>query len=355
VAPTGAKRTLLVWKRAKAQELLPWAAPFLRPMKAPKPARRTARPPHETAPHRESFRNAYYVKLGTGGRWADESIERGILRFGWSGIPLAEIHAGAWDQIRDRLAREHSNKGTVTADTARLRDIVTSGPLDVWVTFHDSRLWWGRLGQGRAREDRTSKYRTMSVPWRDTDAHGRRLLLHEIPGALSQTQASRGTVCSVKARDALERLLNGEASPAYHAVEQARTALVGEAAAAIRELHWKDFETLVDLVFRNAGWRRRSMLGQTMKFADLELEEPITGELYQVQVKSRADANEFRAYADAFSGSGYRRLYFVVHSPSENLSLLTDLSEDVALVLPDRLSEWVVDAGLVSWLLAKIR
>lgn len=59
---------------------------------------------------------------------------------------------------------------------------------------------------------------------------------------------------------------------------QARTALIDEVQGALRELHWKDFETLVDLLFRQAGWRRLSMLGETMKYADLELEEPINHE-----------------------------------------------------------------------------
>lgn len=308
-----------------------------------------------SSPARETFRKAYYVKLGEGGRWADDSIERGILRFGWSVVPLAEIHEGDWGRVRERIAGEHSNKATITADTERLRDIVTSVPADVWITFHRSRLWWGRLARSRAHEDRVSKFRKMSIPWRDTDTRGRKLLLHEISGALSKTQGFRGTVCTVKERERLERLLNGEASAAYQALDRSRSALVQDVAEALRELHWKDFETLVDLVFRDAGWRRRSMLGQTMKFVDLELQEPITGELYQVQVKSKADVSDFRTYADAFSGGGYRRLYFVVHSPSRALTELGALPEGVELILPDRLSEWVVDSGLVDWIQAKVR
>ena len=64
-------------------------------------------------------------------------------------------------------------------------------------------------------------------------------------------------------------------------------------------MHWKDFETLVDLLFRQAGWRRLSVLGETMKYADLELEEPITMERYQVQIKSAADLGDFARYRDA--------------------------------------------------------
>lgn len=304
---------------------------------------------------REAVQNAYYVKLGSRGRWAEDSIRRGILRFGWSAVPLAEIKAGDWDRIRERIAAEHTNKSTVSTDTARLRDIVSSGPADVWITFHDSRLWWGRVGDGVVREDRISKYRRMARGWHDADARGMPLLLHEIPGEISKTQGFRGTVCLVKERATLERLLNGETSPAYDAVDRARNALIEEVASAVRMLHWKDFETLVDLIFRHAGCRRRSVLGQTMKFADLELEEPITGDLYQVQVKSRASERDFREYADAFSGSGYRRLYFIVHTPLSGLARGGDPPDGVELVLPDRLGEWVVDSGLVAWLLAKIR
>jgi hypothetical protein len=267
-------------------------------------------------PTREILRHAYYVKLGAGGEWADDCIARGILRFGWRIVPLSDIQAGDWDRIRERIAGEHSHKPTVTADRNRLHDIVSAGSDDIWITFHDSRLWWGRLGRGGVREDRISKYRKIASGWRDVDTRGRRLLLHEIPGSLSKTQGFRGTVCSVKERDTLQRLINGETSGAYDAVQAARSRLVDEVVLGMRELHWRDFETLVDLVFRQAGWRRRSIVGKTMKYADIELEEPITGDLYQVQVKSRADAAEFQAYADEFTGVGYRRLYFVVHTPS---------------------------------------
>ena len=34
---------------------------------------------------------------------------------------------------------------------------------------------------------------------------------------------------------------------------------------AITELHWKDFEALVDLNLRHAGWKRESVLGQQAK------------------------------------------------------------------------------------------
>ena len=183
---------------------------------------------------------------------------------------------------------------------------------------------------------------------------GRRLFLSEIPGDISQLQGFRGTVCSVKASEGLNRLLDGERRPAHAAVSHAVDSLAKEVSAAIQSLHWKDFETLVDLLFRHAGWRRLSVLGETMKDVDLELEEPITGERYQVQIKSSAGAPEFLACRDDFAGHGYRKLFFVVHSPHP--SLTSDLAnESVELIMPDRLGRMIVDAGLVTWILRKIR
>ncbi len=89
-----------------------------------------------------------------------------------------------------------------------------------------------------------------------------------VPGVLAQVQGFRGTACKVRQVETLLRLLNAESSPACQAVMSARTALIREVKAALGGLYWKDFETLVDLLFRHAGWRRLSALGETMKFAD---------------------------------------------------------------------------------------
>jgi len=88
----------------------------------------------------------------------------------------------------------------------------------------------------------------------------------------------------------------------------------------------------------------------------MELEEPITGDLYQVQVKSQATADEFKEYAQNFTHGSFRKLYFVVHSPDEKLTTYLDgMFSDVELILPGKLANMVVDFGLTGWLLKKIR
>ena len=300
------------------------------------------------------IQNAFYIKLGKGGEWEASSLGRGLMRIGWSSTPLEDINAGDWNAVELQIRAEMMNRGAATRDINALREIVASTEEDVWITFHGSRLWWCRLAPGPVEKDGVSKFRRTVDGWSDCDVKGHVLLTAGIPGVLSQLQAFRGTACKLRRVDTLRRLLSAESSPAHKAVTDARAALIKEVEASLGALHWKDFEILVDLLFCHAGWRRLSLLGETMKYADLELEEPITGERYQVQVKSAADARDFKEYRDQFDGQGFRKLFFVVHSPSANLG--QEISSDaVELVLPARLAEMVVDAGLVSWLLAKIR
>ena len=312
--------------------------------------------PH-LGPREESpipLHRAFYIKLGKGGAWELDSIASHIMRIGWPGSPLADINSHNWDAIEHKLRGELSHQGTATRDVNALRQIVLATESDVWITFHGSRLWWCRLAPGPVEEDKVSKFRRVHGQWSDRDVQGRVLLIADIPGLLSQLQGFRGTVCVVRAAERLRRLLNAESSAPFQAVTRARETLVGAVQSAIGELHWKDFETLVDLLFRQAGWRRLSVLGETMKYADLELEEPITAERYQVQIKSAADISDFVRYRDQFEGRGFRKLFFVVHSPTPKLAQ-EQSGSSVELVLPARLAAMVVDAGLVSWILAKIR
>lgn len=276
------------------------------------------------------------------------------MRFGWGEIPLADIRSGNWKSIKRRLTAEHKHKGTVTTDTNRLRDLATTTPDDVWITFHDSLLWWGRPKPGPIQEDSISKYRDLLNGWSHVDAAGKSLTVNRIPGIISQVQGFRGTVCSVRHIDVLRRVINAQFSDAHRLLEASRQQVIQDLQSAIRSLHWKDFELLVDLTFRQAGWRRRSMLGKAMKFVDLELIEPVTGAAYQVQVKSKASVRDFERYAEDFSSAGFQRLFFVVHTPSTELCAYASEYEGVDLVLPERLAALVADGGLVEWVLERV-
>lgn len=299
--------------------------------------------------------NAFYVKLGRNGVWETSSLESKIIRIGWAQQSLEDINSCNWKKIQRELEQEIADKGAATRDCRALQMLCESTPEDIWITFHGSHLWWAKVTDPTIYKDEISKYRKVEK-WHCQDIAGESLLVTYIPGRISKVQGFRGTICKVKEVQELTRLINGEQSPEYIAISRSKNELCCCIESALGRLHWKDFETLVDLVFRATGWRRVSVLGETMKFSDIELEDPINDELYQVQVKSAASFKDFQQYSQNFQTSKYRKLFFVVHTPDKKLSTTQPNLEDaVQLVLPRRLAEMVADLGLINWLMNKVR
>lgn len=300
-------------------------------------------------------KNVFYIKLGRNGIWEALSIENNVMRIGWASQALSDINAGNWDKIKKELEEEINNKGAATRDYNALRMICESTSQDIWITFHGNYLWWARVKEKIIYEDKISKYRKVDK-WRNTNILGEPLIINNISGRISKIQGFRGTVCKVKEVDELVRLINSEESPEYLAILQSKQRLCRDVEQAIKLLHWKDFETLVDLVFRGSGWRRVSVLGETMKFSDIELENPINNELYQVQIKSYSSFKEFDKYLKEFDGKKYRKLFFVVHTPDKKLSSIKiNPRDNVQLILSGKLAEMVVELGLTNWLMKKIK
>jgi hypothetical protein len=309
-----------------------------------------------------TIKNGYYVKLGRGGEWVESSFKEGKVRIGWPELSLDDIYR--WDEAdirkKGQLARERQGlpfgKREVSNDVGALRKIVHSTSEEVWITFDGPYLWWCRVADTPMEEDAISKYRKVTQKWSNCSLGGGRLIANQIPGRLSKIQRFSGTICSLGKDEVadLERLLNGEVSPEHQSIEDAKAALINHVASGLSLLHWKDFELLVDLVFRNAGWRRTTVVGESMKYVDMELEEPITHDRYQVQVKSDATIANFEQCAKGFAQGDFKKLYYVVHSPKAKW-VNAPKYKHVELVAQEDLAEMVVDMGLVDWLLKKIR
>lgn len=226
------------------------------------------------------FKRAYYIKLGRGGKWEQSSISESKLRIGWGHQDTQDINCGDWGKIREQLRQESSHRGVATKDLNALRLICESTSKDLWITFFQGTMWWCRLGSNEIFQDEKSKYRQVDGKWSNQDVCGNTLEINSIPGVLTKIQGFRGTVCKVRELETLKRLVNAESSLEHNEIEKCKMDLIRSVEKGIKKLHWKDFETFVDLVFRGSGWRRLSMLGGTMKFTDLELEDPITRDRY---------------------------------------------------------------------------
>jgi hypothetical protein len=302
-----------------------------------------------------TFTNAYYLKLGEGGRWEESSIKENKMRIGWRNQSLSDINSANWEVIRNQLSATSTNKGVATKDTNALKMICESTFNDIWITFYKNCLWWCRVLEHQIYQDNISKYRKVEK-WDCLDIEGNRLLIIQIPGKIARLQAFRGTCCKVKDSDGLMRLINRQASTEFNTIYKTRENLYKAVESGLGKLHWKDFETLVDLLFRATGWKRISVLGETMKYSDLELEDSINKELYQVQIKSKATIKDFEYYSSNFDKENYRKLFFVVHTPDAELfQYPQSKSDSVQLVLPKQLAEMIVDLGILDWLLNKIK
>lgn len=302
-----------------------------------------------------AFGQAFYIKLGRAGSWESDSIKSSKLRFGWSGQTVEDINADNWDQIEQKIRTQYQDKpaGVATTDLNALKSIVKSQSDDIWITFHQAKLWWARV-TGPVCSDDTSKFRQTVAPWSDKDVTGKTLILNELPGKIAQLQGFRGTSCRVQYSELLQRILNGVRSPLATAIRNDLNALEQDVANAIKELHWKDFETLVDLVFRASGWIRVSVLGQQAKAYDLELREPITGYRYVVQVKSQAGVADLHSSVKEFSSTDYQVVFFVVHSPDASLREFCEPDGRVMVIGPEQLAALVVQAGLARWIEDKV-
>lgn len=109
------------------------------------------------------FENAYYIKLGRGGEWEESSIEENKARIGWGGQTIEDINHRNWERIGRQLrkyfdGKDVTNIGASTRDLNMLKMFAESTSHDVWITFHNSCLWWCRLKESGVQSDEI-KYR----------------------------------------------------------------------------------------------------------------------------------------------------------------------------------------------------
>src|ERR1035437_5386115 len=304
-----------------------------------------------------NYKKAFYLKLGEGDEWAVDSTSTGKLRFGWPHQTLDDINTGRWDLIEKQLRAEHGKAiSQATRALHGLKIITQSSPEDLWITFSRAKLWWTCVASSSVEQDNVSKFRRTIQPWSDCSVKNRPLVINSLSGRLAQLQGFRWTVCRVSCLDLLNRILSGTQSDLATAIGDSRDALAQHLTEAIKELHERDFETLVDLIFRHTGWVRESELGEQAKGYDLLLREPITGRRYAVQVKSKAGRAELEATVAVLTPGTFERVFFVVHSPAKDLTRATCTpdSSHVQFVSPDDLAKLAVDAGLAGWLQDKV-
>lgn len=299
-----------------------------------------------------------YIKLGVEGAAAQECLAANVLALGFPEVPEDICCARDWDAVRAHFIAAGKTVQKASDHTREIRDFYTLDETTLWITFVGNKMYWAFADPEVTRDERApflKRRRRVRGAWRSDDFAGRPLLANALSTRLTRVRAYRSTICDVAAADYLLRRINGETDPLIAEAEAATAAMCRLAAQLIRQLHEKEFEVLVDLVFAHLGWRRISLLGETQADIDLLAEQPLTGERAFVQVKSSATPAVLDDYMERFaSWSDCDRFFFVCHSPSTALAKRVD-APNVELWFAEEIAAKTVRAGLFDWLIERVR
>jgi len=307
-----------------------------------------------------------YIKLGQGGGLAAECIADGFAYLGF-GLERPErfgrAQAEEWAALREGLLVDESGSpGAATNASHQIEAFFDGDPATVWLTFHGGRLYWTHLAVAPPvlRPGRSGVWRRVTG-WKDRDGTAELLDLWRLSSDLTKLARFQGTSCEVTPPRLAEyaRLrINGRRSPAVRRAEDATERLLGASIELLRLLHWRDFETFVDLIFERTGWRRLGPVGGIERRTDLDLEQPTTGQRAFVQVKAQASRTDFDEYVSYLrEAPQYDFMFFAYHrwqggtEPDE--VVLAGTSQSVKPLGPRRLVEMGHAAGLLGWLLEK--
>lgn len=296
-----------------------------------------------------------FIKLGQGGKFERECIESNqTLRLGYREVDHKLCMTGQWDKVHDYFITEENSKTFVaTSHSNQIKQFYEEDEKTLWITFYANKLWWCFSKPEITLLADKTKTRPVIGKWSDKDINGNTLLAGNISGKLLKTQGFRGTICSVPEEKYALAKINCEQMKEVVEVEQAMFNLKNKLTFLIQNLQWKDFETLVDLIFRQAGWQRVGDTGKTQKTLDLELFAPVTGERAIVQIKAQSDLQQFLSYQEQFATmNDYDKFFYVVHTAKNNLTTYENETE-TKLYLVDKVAELTISAGLVEWVIKK--
>jgi hypothetical protein len=300
-----------------------------------------------------------YIKLGKGGSWEDAALSRGELHFGYGRANHELALEGDVEKIKQHLIDLGRGAQAAARDAREIADFYELGPDCLWITFARDHLWWTFADPEVAwiktdQSDRGERMRKSLGGWRNTDIKGVPLRIDSLSTRLTKVGAYRRTICAVEAQDYLLRRINGIEEPIVVKSAAARNTMVEVLTESLGNLHWKDFETLIDIIFARSGWHRVSPLGGTQKTVDLEIEQPTTDEKAAVQVKSTATQKTLDEYVERVDDAErFDRFFFVCHSPKGEIIPPSDRG-DVHIWAGRDLAAIVLKMGLLDWVLEKV-
>lgn len=296
-----------------------------------------------------------FIKLGNKGSWEKECIENNTIRLGYESPHHEDCLNGNWDSVWSYWnERVDKKKGVATRHINQIKDFYNLSESDIWITFYKRKMYWCHAYRDVVELEDGSKVRKVIGSWTCHSKNGKKLSIENIDGRVTQVQGFRGTICDVQLQDYLNRKIEGNVQPEVEEAEDSLSELKLSIAKLIKGLWWNDFEVLVDLIFSRLGWQRISALGKTEKDIDLDIFSPVTGKRAFVQVKSSTDIKQIKHYYQIFKEyDQYDEMYLIYHSFKGNMKEIDFESKDLHLWDLSKLSELIIYAGLVEWIITK--
>lgn len=295
-----------------------------------------------------------YIKLGPGRKWAGDAIERGIVPLDFRGVGHDACARGDWHEVRRQLIAMGRNERALKDDERELKEFYGLGPDTLWFTIADGYVWWTfaqeRVFEGdRDDADAPPRFRPVRTPWRNTSLTGSLLTERSVSSALSSIASYQRTICAVREAEYLLRRIRGEDEPLRLKANQLLGEMTTTAADLVRRLDWRDFETLVDLIFAHSGYKRQTALGGAQPDVDFVARQPLTGDSAWVQVKSHATQVVFEDYLKRFKReAGAGTFFFIYHSANRPIRTAADMP-NVHIWSADKVASAAVEAGLFGW------
>jgi hypothetical protein len=295
-----------------------------------------------------------YVKLGEGGQWAADAFKRDIIPLGYSTVAHTSCLRGDWQEVRRQLAQMGRSPNGVSNGLRELKEFYELPDDTLWVTLACGHIWWTFaqgpvVGVDEAHAGQPGRYRKTLAGWSKSSLTGEPLTVRSLSSALTRTANYRMTICSVKKADYLLRRIRGEVDPLHVEATVLMKNQQDLVLKMIRQLDWRDFETLIDLIFARGGWQRESALGGDQADVDMILKQPTINETAWVQIKARSSQAELDDYLTRFRTDGsYDCFFFICHSAAGELRLPAE--PGLHLWTADRVTKAALDAGLFGWL-----
>lgn len=298
-----------------------------------------------------------FIKLGKGNAFSKDCIENSYIKLDYRTVDHNLCLNKKWDEVYNHfVTKENTTKGVARSHTNQIKQFYEEDENTLWVTFHNNRLWWCFSKPEIKKDEKNLKTRPVIGQWSDTDIlEKNKLLFSNLSGKLLKTQGFQGTICKVEAQDYTIAKIKGTQRKEAAEVEKAFNTLKEKLLVLIQDLQWQDFETLIDLIFRQMGWLRVSVLGENLKDIDIELQSLVTGEKAVVQIKAEADLKTFEKYEEKFSEIGYYDKYFFIASfPKQNLiEFANNYKSETNIYLGEKISELTISSGLTDWVINK--